>query len=265
MPSSPRRSAPVAPNDKPAHGPSVVHHAWLAGRHSVTVAARMAAFWPFPVSGWVRILGFNDGRHPARRGWPQADEESVVTVRLHHRVSGAPGRPTVVVGGSLGSTLASWGLRSPRCRSTSTSSPTTIAARRLTAPAGPYSIEDLARERSSACSTNSRVDRSARDRAVGSVHGSPSRSPHAAAARRVDRLVHALLRRRTRTGNRGPNGRPRCAPAAPGRIADAAVGRWLTSGYRLAHPEVAGGVCGRVASSASTTRATPHVVRRIAE
>ena len=179
------------------------------------------------------------GDTPRVVGGPEADEESVVTVRLHHRVSGAPGHPTVVVGGSLGSTLASWG---PAIAALSVDFQVIAYDHRghggSPAPAGPYSIEDLALD------VVGLLDEQQVDRAhvVGlSLGGMVAQQIAAQQPHRVDRLV--LLCTSAHADRQPWTERAATVRAGgTGAIADAAVGRWLTSHYRLAHPEVAAGL-----------------------
>jgi 3-oxoadipate enol-lactonase len=162
-----------------------------------------------------------------------------VTIRLHHRVSGLPGRPTVVVGGSLGSTLASW---EPQLAALSADFRVIAYDHRghggSPAPAGPYSIEDLALD-VLALLEEYQV---ARAHVVGlSLGGMVAQVIAAQQPQRVDRLV--LLA--TSAHSDGQSWTERAAivrASGTEAIADAAVGRWLTASYRLAHPAVTAGL-----------------------
>ena len=106
------------------------------------------------------------------------------------------------------------------------------------APAGPYSIEDLALD------VIGLLDEQQVDRAhvVGlSLGGMVAQQIAAQQPHRVDRLV--LLCTSAHADRQPWTERAAAVRAGgTGAIADAAVGRWLTSRYRLAHPEVAAGL-----------------------
>jgi 3-oxoadipate enol-lactonase len=162
-----------------------------------------------------------------------------VAVRLHHRVSGLPGRPTVVVGGSLGSTLASW---EPQLAALSADFRVIAYDHRghggSPAPAGPYSIEDLALD-VLALLDEYQVTRS---HVVGlSLGGMVAQVIAAQQPQRVDRVV--LLCTSTHADPQSWSERAATVRAGGTEaIADAAVERWLTAAYRRAHPERTAGL-----------------------
>jgi 3-oxoadipate enol-lactonase len=158
-----------------------------------------------------------------------------VTVRLHHRVLGQPDRPTVVVGGSVGSTLATW---DPQLAALSAEFRVIAYDHRghggSPAPPGPYSIEDLAID-VVALLDDLGV---ARAHLVGlSLGGMVAQLIAAHQPQRVDRLVLLC------TAAHYPEPQPWTERAAAVRsggtdaIADAVVERWLTVDYRRDHPE----------------------------
>ncbi|MDX6234046.1 MAG: 3-oxoadipate enol-lactonase, partial [Nocardioidaceae bacterium] len=157
-----------------------------------------------------------------------------VTVRLNHRVIGQPDRPTVLVGGSVGSTLATW---DPQLTALSAEFQVIAYDHRghggSPAPAGPYSIEDLALDVVALLDDYA----VARAHVVGlSLGGMLAQRIAARQPQRVDRL--ALLC----TAAHYPDAQPWTERAATVRaggtdaIADAVVDRWLTADYRRDHP-----------------------------
>ena len=160
-------------------------------------------------------------------------KECVVTVRLHHRVLGNPDRSTVVIGGSVGSTLATW---EPALAALSVAFHVIAYDHRghggSPAPAGPYVIDDLAGD-VVALLDSYQVERA---HLVGLSLGAmvvariAGREPH-----RVDRLVLLC------TTAHYPDPRSWTERAATVRaggtqaVADAALERWLTAGYRHDH------------------------------
>jgi 3-oxoadipate enol-lactonase len=158
-----------------------------------------------------------------------------VAVRLHHDVSGRSGRPTVILGGSVGSTTAAW--ESQRAALAEEfhviaydhrghgGSPT---------PAGPYSIGDLVQDVLALLDDHD-VQRA---HLVGlSLGGMVALQIAARAPHRVDRLVvlctaahysdRASWTERARTVRAG----------GTEAVADTSLERWLTSGYREDHPQ----------------------------
>ena len=158
-----------------------------------------------------------------------------MTVRLHHQVSGAADRPTVVIGGSVGSTLATWG---PQVAALAGEFRVIAYDHRghggSPAPAGPYTVDDLALD-VLALLDDYQVTRA---HVVGLSLGGmvaqliAARQPH-----RVDRLVLLC------TAAHYPDPRPWVERAATVRsggteaIADVVVDRWLTADYRREHPD----------------------------
>jgi len=162
-----------------------------------------------------------------------------VNVPLHHRVLGQPGRPAVLVGGSVGSTLATW---EPQLAALAAGFQVIAYDHRghggSPAPPGPYSIEDLALDVLALLDDYG----VARAHVVGlSLSGMVAQLIAARQPQRVDRLVLLC------TAAHYPEPRSWTERAAAVRaggtdaIADAVVERWLTAEYRRDHPaEVAG-------------------------
>jgi 3-oxoadipate enol-lactonase len=157
-----------------------------------------------------------------------------VTVRPHHRVLGAPGRPTVVVGGSVGSTLATW---EPVLAALAVEFHVIAYDHRghggSPAPAGPYVIDDLAQD-VLALLDDYHV---ARAHLVGlSLGGMVAQLIAARQPDRVDQLV--LLCTAAHYPDPGPWIERAATVRAGGTeaIADLALDRWLTADYRSDHP-----------------------------
>ena len=157
-----------------------------------------------------------------------------VKVALHHRVIGRPDRPTVVVGGSVGSTLATW---DPQLAALSADFQVIAYDHRghggSPAPPGPYSIEDLALDILALLDDYG----VARAHVVGlSLGGMVAQLIAARQPQRVDRLVLLC------TAAHYPDPASWTERAATVRadgtdaIADAVVARWLTADYRRDQP-----------------------------
>ena len=135
-----------------------------------------------------------------------------MTVRLHHRVPGRPDRPTVVVGGSVGSTLATW---EPQLAALSVEFQVIAYDHRghggSPAPPGPYAIEDLALDVVALLDDH----QVARAHFVGlSLGGMVAQLIAARQPERVDRLVLLCTAAHyAGTVGRGQNAPPPCAPA----------------------------------------------------
>jgi 3-oxoadipate enol-lactonase len=158
-----------------------------------------------------------------------------VTVRLHHDVSGRPGRPTVILGGSIGSTVAAW---EPQRAALAADFHVIAYDHRghggSPAPTGPYSIDDLAQD------VLGLLDDLQVQRAhlVGlSLGGMVAQQISARAPHRVDRLV--LLCTAAHYSDRESwTERARIVRAGGTEaVADATMERWLTAGYRHDHPQ----------------------------
>jgi 3-oxoadipate enol-lactonase len=158
-----------------------------------------------------------------------------VTVRLHHHVSGRPDGPTVVLGGSIGSTTAVW---EPQGAALAADFRVIAYDHRghggSPAPTGPYTIDVLAAD------VLALLDDLAVQRAhfVGlSLGGMVAQNIAARSPQRVDRLVLAC------TAPHYPDHESWLQRAATVRaggtqaIADVSLERWLTSDYRLEHPD----------------------------
>lgn len=163
-----------------------------------------------------------------------------MTVPLHHRVLGQPGRPTVLIGGSVGSTFATW---DPQLSALAAEFQVIAYDHRghggSPAPTGPYSIEDLARD------VIALLDGYgvARAHVVGlSLGGMVAQLIAARRPQRVGRLVLLC------TAAHYPEPQSWTERAAAVRaggteaIADAVVERWLTADYRRDHPEEVAGL-----------------------
>jgi 3-oxoadipate enol-lactonase len=158
-----------------------------------------------------------------------------VTVRLHHRVLGRPDGATVLVGGSVGSTVATW---DPQLAALSAEFQVIAYDHRghggSPAPSGPYSIEDLADDVIGLLDDYG----VARAHVVGlSLGGMVAQLIAARRPQRVERLVLLC------TAAHYPDAASWTERAATVRargtdvIADAVVERWLTAGYRRDHAE----------------------------
>jgi 3-oxoadipate enol-lactonase len=158
-----------------------------------------------------------------------------MTVRLHHQVAGAPDRPTVVIGGSVGSTIAAW----ERQIAALAAELHVIAYDHRghggsPAPAGPYAIDDLAGD----------VLRLLDDHDVSRAHfvglslgGMVGQLIAAQHPGRAERLV--LLCTTAHYADR-QSWHDRAATVRAGgmeAVADPVVDRWLTADYRHEHPE----------------------------
>lgn len=158
-----------------------------------------------------------------------------MTVRLHHQVWGAPDRPTVVVGGSVGSTLATW---EPQLAALAVDFHVIAYDHRghggSPAPAGPYAIDDLARDVVALLDSY----QVARAHLVGlSLGGMVAQHIAARAPDRVNRLV--LLCTTAHYEDPQP-WTDRAATVRAGgteAVADVTLERWLTAGYRRDHPQ----------------------------
>jgi 3-oxoadipate enol-lactonase len=158
-----------------------------------------------------------------------------VTTRLHHHVSGRPDRPTVILGGSIGSATAVW---EPQRAALATDFQVVAYDHRghggSPAPAGPYTIAELAAD------VLALLDHLDVQRAhwVGlSLGGMVAQHVAARAPQRVERLVLAC------TAPHYPDRESWVQRAATVRaggtqaIADASLERWLTSEFRRDHPD----------------------------
>ena len=171
---------------------------------------------------------------------------SGVTVRLHHRVIGQPDRPTVLVGGSVGSTLATW---DPQLTALSAEFQIIAYDHRghggSPAPAGPYSIEDLALDVVALLDDYG----VARAHVVGlSLGGMVAQLIAARQPQRVDRLVLLCTAAHYPDPQSWTERAATVRAGGTGAIADAVVERWLTAEYRRDHPEEVAGLREMVAS-----------------
>jgi 3-oxoadipate enol-lactonase len=158
----------------------------------------------------------------------------IVIVRLNHRTLGEPGRPTVVVGGSVGSTIAAW---DPQLAALAGDQYVIAYDHRghggSPAPAGPYTIAELA-EDVVGLLDDYQVERA---HLVGlSLGGMVAQQIAAQLPDRVDRLV--LLCTAAHYADPSPWTERAANVRANGTlaVADGAVERWLTPGFRRDHP-----------------------------
>lgn len=160
-----------------------------------------------------------------------------MAVRLHHQVTGAPDRPTVVIGGSVGSTLGAWESQ----RAALAAEFHVIAYDHRghggsPAPAGPYALDDLAQD------VLALLDEFQLERVhlVGlSLGGMVAARIAAQAPHRVDRLVLACTAAHY-ADRESWTARARAVRAGGTEaVADMVLDRWLTPGHRHDHPEQA--------------------------
>jgi 3-oxoadipate enol-lactonase len=156
-----------------------------------------------------------------------------VTVRLHHDVSGRPGRPTVILGGSVGSTLVMWeSQRAALALDFHVIAYDHRGHGGSPSPTGPYRIDDLAQD-VLALLDDHEVRRA---HLVGlSLGGMVATRIAARAPDRVDRLV--LLCTAAHYSDRESwTERARTVRAGGTEaVADTTLQRWLTAGYRQDH------------------------------
>jgi 3-oxoadipate enol-lactonase len=174
----------------------------------------------------------SDSRGGRTGGGDYAFNDSV-KVALHHRVLGRPDRPTVVVGGSVGSTLATW---DPQLAALSAEFQVIGYEHRghagSPAPPGPYSIEDLALD----------VVALLDDYGVERVHlvglslgGMVAQLIAARQPQRVDRLVLLCTAAHYPEPASWTDRAATVRAGGTDAIADAVVERWLTADYRRDH------------------------------
>ena len=152
-----------------------------------------------------------------------------MSVALHHEVAGPAGAPTVLLGGSLGTTLEMWDPQVPALAER-------LRVVRSPVPAGPYEIADLGRD------VLALMDALAIEHAayVGlSIGGMVGMWLGSHAPERIDRLAllctSAHLPPASAWAERAATVR---AAGSTEPIADAVVARWLTKPFARAHPEV---------------------------
>jgi 3-oxoadipate enol-lactonase len=159
----------------------------------------------------------------------------VTAVDMHHLVEGRPDAPTVVLAGSLGSTLAMWDPQVPALgRHLRVVRYDARGHGGSPVPAGPYSIDDLVDDLVALLDTVE-VERA---HVVGlSLGGMVAMRLAAREPARVDRLAllctSAVLSPPEAWAERAALVRA----DGTGAVAQAVVGRWLTDQRRLAHPE----------------------------
>ena len=168
---------------------------------------------------------------------------------VHYLVQGAARAPTVILAGSLGSTLSMWDRQVEAL--TEHFRVVRYDARghgSSPVPPGPYSIDDLADDLAALQDTVG----APRAHIVGlSLGGMAAIRLAAREPARVDRLVLAC----TAAAMGPPKAWAERAAAVraqgPGALADAVTGRWLTGGYRREHPADVALLVSMIASTAA--------------
>jgi 3-oxoadipate enol-lactonase len=158
-----------------------------------------------------------------------------VTVALHHEVAGPEDAPVLLLGGSLGTTLAMWDRQLPLADRLRLVRFDHRGHGRSPVPPGPYEIEDLGRD------VLALLDRLELQRvsygglSIGAMVGMWL---GANAPERIDRLVLMCT-----SAHLGPASmwQERAATVLAAQstepIADTVVGRWITPGFAAEHPE----------------------------
>ena len=159
-----------------------------------------------------------------------------MTVAIHHDVSGPADAPTLLLGGSLGTTLEMWDGQAPLAARLRTFRYDHRGHGRSPAPPGPYEIADLGRD------VLALMDRLGLERASHcgvSLGGMEGMWLAANAPERVDRLIlictSAHMPPASAWAERAQTVRDTGGTEA---IADAVVDRWVTPEHAAARPEV---------------------------
>jgi 3-oxoadipate enol-lactonase len=159
----------------------------------------------------------------------------MTAVAVHHLVEGPPDAPTVVLAGSLGSTLAMWDRQIPVL--SQHFRVVRYDARGHGAspvPAGPYSIDDLADD---VVALLDHLD-VGRAHVVGlSIGGMAALRLAAREPDRVDRLVVLCASAYLTPSQPWADRAAQVRAQGPGSIAPTVVARWLTEPYKAAHPD----------------------------
>jgi 3-oxoadipate enol-lactonase len=159
----------------------------------------------------------------------------MTAVAVHHVIEGPPDAPTVVLAGSLGSTLAMWDRQIPALSKE-------LQVVRYDArghgaspvPPGPYSMDDLADDLVTLLDTLG----VARTHVVGlSIGGMAALRLAARDPDRVDRLVVACTSAYLTPSQPWADRAAQVRAHGPASIAPTVVGRWLTESYKAAHPD----------------------------
>ena len=157
-------------------------------------------------------------------------------VALHHEVSGPADAPALVLGGSLGTTLAMWDGQAPLAQRVRTVRYDHRGHGRSPAPPGPYEIADLGRD---VLALMDGLEIAHASHCGVSLGGMVGMWLAANAPERVARLILIC------TSAHMPPASAWAERAATVRrtggtetIADAVVARWLTPEYAAAHPGV---------------------------
>jgi 3-oxoadipate enol-lactonase len=163
-------------------------------------------------------------------------EPTATPVAIHHEVSGPADAPAILLGESLGTTLAMWDGQAPLAERLRTVRYDHRGHGRSPMPPGPYEIADLGRD------VLALMDRLGLDRASHcgvSLGGMVGMWLAANAPERVERLILIC------TSAHMPPASAWAERAATVRrtggtetIADAVVERWLTPGYAAERPDV---------------------------
>src|SRR5215203_6172649 len=159
-----------------------------------------------------------------------------MTVALHHEVHGPADASVLLLGGSLGTTLAMWDGQTPLGQRLSTVRYEHRGHGRSPAPPGPYEIADLGRD---VIALMDRLELQRASHCGVSLGGMVGMWLAANAPERVDRLILIC------TSAHMPPAWAWAERAATVRrsdgteaIADAVVERWLTPGFAAARPDV---------------------------
>jgi 3-oxoadipate enol-lactonase len=159
-----------------------------------------------------------------------------VAVALHHEVSGPADAPALLLGGSLGTTLAMWESQAPLAERLRTVRYDHRGHGRSPAPPGPYEIADLGRD---ALALMDRLGLAQASHCGVSLGGMVGMWLAANAPERVERLIlictSAHMAPASAWAERAATVRRTGGTEA---IADAVVERWLTPEYAAARPDV---------------------------
>src|SRR4051812_10043432 len=186
-----------------------------------------------PPNGGLSPVGEDGDRAYRYRAFPERGE--IVTTRLHHHVSGRADRPTVVLGGSIGSTSASW---EPQRAALAANFQVLAYDHRghghSPAPAGPYTIEALAAD---VLAVLDDLDVRQAHWVGLSLGGMVAQHVAARSPQRVDRLVLACVAPHYPDRESWIQRAVTVRAGGTRAIADVTLERWLTADYRRDHPE----------------------------
>jgi 3-oxoadipate enol-lactonase len=156
-------------------------------------------------------------------------------VGVHHVIEGRPDAPTVVLAGSLGSTLSMWDPQVPAlAEHFRVVRYDTRGHGSSPVPPGPYSIDDLADDMVALLDTVG----AQRAHIVGlSLGGMAAIRMAARRPDRVDRLALLCTAAQMSPAQAWAERAVLVRAQGPGAVADAVAGRWLTDERRRDHPE----------------------------